>query len=130
MAYLQQGIDIHESINNRRISLDVLMAIPMVDMYAKFGSIDKAHDLFDRMPPKTMFSWTGMIRGYAQNEFVGKALETFKEMPLPWSSQIPQPSPTYLLPRLKWGVFEQSMDINQSTVEGGLLSDIIVRNTL
>ncbi|XP_057813980.1 pentatricopeptide repeat-containing protein At2g35030, mitochondrial-like [Cryptomeria japonica] len=51
----------------------------LVDVYAKCGSVDKVCGLFDRMPQRNVFSWSAMIGGYAQNGFVGKAVETFKE---------------------------------------------------
>ncbi|XP_057873045.2 pentatricopeptide repeat-containing protein At3g24000, mitochondrial-like [Cryptomeria japonica] len=130
MGDLQQGIEIHKSINNWRISSDVVVATALVDMYAKCGSIHKARDLFDEISQKNVFSWTAMIGGYAQNGFVGKALKTFKEMQL---AGVKPNSTTFasILPACaKMGALEQGMDIHQSIMEAGLLSDIIVGNAL
>ncbi|KAH9310342.1 hypothetical protein KI387_025377, partial [Taxus chinensis] len=50
-------------------------------MYAKCGSIDKAFELFDKMPQRNVGSWNAMIVGYAQYEFVENARELFDRMP-------------------------------------------------
>ncbi|XP_057873039.2 pentatricopeptide repeat-containing protein At3g12770 [Cryptomeria japonica] len=127
---LEQGIDIHKSIEDRGVLSDVVVASALVDMYAKCGSIDKARELFDRMPERNVFSWTAMIAGYVQNGYVEKALETFKQMQ---SAGVKPNSTTFvsILPACaKMGALEQGMNLHQSIMEGGLLSDIIVRNAL
>ncbi|XP_057850517.2 pentatricopeptide repeat-containing protein At3g24000, mitochondrial-like [Cryptomeria japonica] len=130
MGALEQGMDIHQSIMNRGILLDVVLATALVDMYAKCGSIDKALELFDKMPERNEVSWNAMIAGYAQNGFVEKAIETFKQMQL---AGVKPNSTTFasILPACaKMGALEQGMDIHQSIMEGGYLSDIIVGNAL
>ncbi|KAH9291404.1 hypothetical protein KI387_043405, partial [Taxus chinensis] len=57
-------------------------ASALLDMYAKCGSIHKACKLFDKMPQKNVVSWNTMIGGYAQNGFVEKVVEAFKQMHL------------------------------------------------
>lgn len=61
---------------------DVVVATALVDMYTKFGSIDKAHKVFDKMPQIDVVLWTAMLAGYAQNGLVEKALEICKKMKL------------------------------------------------
>ncbi|KAH9289092.1 hypothetical protein KI387_033209, partial [Taxus chinensis] len=53
----------------------------LVDMYAKCGSIDKARELFDKMPQRNVGSWNALIAGYAQYEFVENARKLFDRMP-------------------------------------------------
>ncbi|KAH9302409.1 hypothetical protein KI387_013992, partial [Taxus chinensis] len=48
--------------------------------YAQNGFVEKACELFDRMPQRNVVSWNAMIVGYAHNGFVQKALETFKQL--------------------------------------------------
>ncbi|XP_059069475.1 pentatricopeptide repeat-containing protein At3g24000, mitochondrial-like [Cryptomeria japonica] len=130
MGALDQGIDIHQSIKDREILVDVVVATAFVDMYAKCGRIDKACELFDKMPHRNVVSWNAMIAGYAQNGFVEKALETFKQMQL---AGLKPDSTTFasILPACaKMGALEQGMNIHQSIMEGGFLSDIIVGNAL
>ncbi|XP_057841718.2 pentatricopeptide repeat-containing protein At1g11290, chloroplastic-like [Cryptomeria japonica] len=127
---LEQGMDIHQSINDGGILSNVVVVSALVDMYAKCGSIDKARELFDGIPRRDLVSWNALIAGYAQNGFVGKALETFKQMQL---AGVKPNSTTFtsILPACaKMGALEQGIDIHQSIVEGGFLSDIIVGNGL
>ncbi|XP_057871944.2 pentatricopeptide repeat-containing protein At1g15510, chloroplastic isoform X2 [Cryptomeria japonica] len=125
MGALEQGMAIHQSITEGGFLSDVVVVSALVDMYAKCGSIDKARELFDRMPQRTVVSWTAMIVGYTQNGLVGKALETFKQMKL---EAIKPNSTTFasILPVCaKMGALELGMDIHQSITEGGLLSDVV-----
>ena len=46
---LEQGMAIHKSIIANGLLSDVVVVNALVDMYAKCGSIKKAHKLFGRM---------------------------------------------------------------------------------
>ncbi|XP_057858095.2 pentatricopeptide repeat-containing protein At5g27110-like isoform X1 [Cryptomeria japonica] len=130
MGALEQGMEIHQSVTDRGILSDGIVATALVDMYAKCGIIDKARELFDRMSQRDVISWNAMIAGYAQNGLVEKALETFKQMQL---AAIKPNSATFasILPACaKMGALEQGMYIHQSIMEGGYLLDIIVGNAL
>lgn len=61
---------------------DFVVATTLVDMYPKCGSIEKACELFDKMPERNLFSWNAMIVGYSKSGFVEKASETFRQMHL------------------------------------------------
>jgi pentatricopeptide repeat protein len=61
---------------------DVVVEIALVDMHLRCGRIDKAHELFDKMPQRNVVIWNAMIAGYTQNGFVSKTLENFKQMQL------------------------------------------------
>ncbi|XP_057837801.1 pentatricopeptide repeat-containing protein At4g02750-like isoform X2 [Cryptomeria japonica] len=80
MGALEQGMDIHQSITVGGFLSDTMVGNALVDMYAKCGSIDKARELFDRMPQRNVISWNAMISGYAQNGFCKDALKTFESM--------------------------------------------------
>ncbi|KAH9288069.1 hypothetical protein KI387_032186, partial [Taxus chinensis] len=82
MGALEQGMNIHESIMEKGFLSDVIIVNALVDMYAKCGRIQKASELFHKMPQRDIISWNAMVAGYVQNGFVEKALETFKQMQL------------------------------------------------
>jgi pentatricopeptide repeat protein len=39
----------------------------MIAGYAQNGEIERARELFDRMPKRNIVSWNAMISGYAQS---------------------------------------------------------------
>ncbi|XP_057841650.2 pentatricopeptide repeat-containing protein At2g22070 [Cryptomeria japonica] len=78
MGALEQGMDIHRSIIENGLLSDVVVGNTLVDMYAKCGSIQKAHELFHKIPQRNVISWNTMIAGYAQNGFCKDALRIFE----------------------------------------------------
>ncbi|XP_057873036.2 pentatricopeptide repeat-containing protein At3g24000, mitochondrial-like [Cryptomeria japonica] len=130
MGVLEQGMEIHESIKDKEILLDVVVSTALVDMYAKCGRTDKALVLFDNMPQRNVVTWTAMIAGYAQNGFAEKALETFKQMQLAGVKPNATTFASILPACAKMGALEQGMDIHQNIIERGFSSDIIVGNAL
>ncbi|MCL7047768.1 hypothetical protein MKW94_026665 [Papaver nudicaule] len=54
--------------------------ITLVNMYAKCACIDLARDVFDRLPERTVVSWTAMIYAFAVNGHGNDALEMFSRM--------------------------------------------------
>ncbi|XP_057820359.2 pentatricopeptide repeat-containing protein At4g02750-like isoform X2 [Cryptomeria japonica] len=81
MGALEQGMEIHQKIIESGYMEDVVVATALIDMYAKCGAIQKACNLFERMPQRNTVSWNAIIVGLAQNGFLYEALNLFKEMP-------------------------------------------------
>lgn len=129
MKDLEQGMDIHRQLSDSGILTDVA-ATALVDMYAKCGSVGKARELFDKLPMKDVFSWTAMIAGYAQNGFIEKALETFKQMGLAGVKPNSTTFATVLPACAKMGALKQGIDMHQRIMERSFLSDIKVANAL
>eukprot|EP01018_Ginkgo_biloba_P001238 Gb_28665 [translate_table: standard] len=80
LAALEQGIEIHEEIIRSQLHCDVFVGNALVDMYAKCGCIEYAHNLFDKMPHRDVVSWNAMIAGYAMHGCGKEALEVFEQM--------------------------------------------------
>ncbi|XP_057832181.2 pentatricopeptide repeat-containing protein At5g27110-like [Cryptomeria japonica] len=130
MGALEQGMNIHQSIMEGGFLSDVMIGNALVDMYAKCGSIDKARELFGRMPQRDCISWNALIAGYVQNGYLEKALETFKQMQL---TGVKPDSTTFasILPACaKMGALEQGIDIHQGINDRGILSDVVVATAL
>eukprot|EP01018_Ginkgo_biloba_P011199 Gb_27469 [translate_table: standard] len=89
---LELGIEIHEEIIRSGFQHEVCVANALVDMYTKCGSIEKARELFDKMPKQDVVLWTEMVAGYAQNGHVDEALKFFQKMPernvVSWTAMI------------------------------------------
>eukprot|EP00253_Pinus_taeda_P006172 PITA_06172 len=80
LAALDQGKEIHQAIIKRGLHSNVFVPNGLIDMYAKCGSIGKAHDLFDSLTQRNVVSWTTMIAGYAMHSYGKEALKLFEEM--------------------------------------------------
>ncbi|XP_073012205.1 pentatricopeptide repeat-containing protein At1g50270-like [Typha latifolia] len=48
------GREIHLSLNENKIQLDIILSIALVDMYAKCGCLEIASSLFDRIEKKNL----------------------------------------------------------------------------
>ncbi|XP_057870934.2 pentatricopeptide repeat-containing protein At2g13600 [Cryptomeria japonica] len=81
MRSLEQGVEIHQRVIERGFLSDVVVINSLIDMYVKSGSIQKARELFDKMPKRDPVSWTVIIAGCVRYGFLDDALKIFKEMP-------------------------------------------------
>ncbi|KAJ8644847.1 hypothetical protein MRB53_006595 [Persea americana] len=77
-------IRIGKSVHNYAIKLnyssDVFVAVSMIDMYSRFGSVDRARRIFNRMGKRDLVAWNSMISGYAQNSYSEEAIELFYQL--------------------------------------------------
>ncbi|KAJ7524559.1 hypothetical protein O6H91_17G011300 [Diphasiastrum complanatum] len=80
LAVLEQGKRLHSDITKRGFQSDVIVGNTLVDMYAKCGCTEYAHELLNNMSERNVFSWTAMIAGYAQNGLGKDALALFEQM--------------------------------------------------
>ncbi|XP_059067750.1 pentatricopeptide repeat-containing protein At1g14470 [Cryptomeria japonica] len=106
------------------------VATALVDMYAKCGSIGKARELFDKMPQKNVVSWTALITGYAHIGLVEKSVETFKQMQLAGVKPDSATFASVFSAFAKMGALKQGIDIHQSIKDRGILSNVIVASAL
>ncbi|KAI5068715.1 hypothetical protein GOP47_0017060 [Adiantum capillus-veneris] len=76
----EQGKLIHELIVRDAFESDILVGTTLVDMYSKFGSLDEASNVFNRLANPNVVSWTALIVGYAQQGKISDALKCMKEL--------------------------------------------------
>lgn len=79
---LKEGNLVHREIVERRLENDVFIATALVDMYCKFGDLERAREVFDKMPSKDVVAWNAMISGLSLSAEPNEALELFKYMQL------------------------------------------------
>ncbi|XP_074291292.1 pentatricopeptide repeat-containing protein At5g56310-like [Silene latifolia] len=80
LGALELGQWIHGFIHQRNMRMTVPLCNALVDMYVKSGNIQKALQVFESMPCKTVVSWTTMIVGLAFHGLGREALEIFSRM--------------------------------------------------
>ncbi|XP_057981612.1 pentatricopeptide repeat-containing protein At2g44880-like [Malania oleifera] len=76
-----EGQEIHDHVVKMGFCFDMFVSTALVGMYAKFGKMMYARDLFDEMTERSLVSWTALIVGYARSGDMGNAGMLFDQMP-------------------------------------------------
>ncbi|KAF8392636.1 hypothetical protein HHK36_022985 [Tetracentron sinense] len=128
----RNGRSIHGFIMSRGwLMEDIFIGNAIVDMYAKLGSIDSAHKVFEGMPVKDVISWNTLITGYAQNGLASEALEIYCLMGQCKGITPDQGTLVSILPAYSHvGALQQGMKIHGRALKTGLHMDIFVGTCL
>ncbi|CAH9130194.1 unnamed protein product [Cuscuta epithymum] len=59
---------------------NVVIGSALIDMYSKCGSVENAHEVFEKMKMKNVFSYSSMILGFAMHGHASHALDLFESM--------------------------------------------------
>jgi pentatricopeptide repeat protein len=62
------------------LSKDIMLGNALIDMYTRFGLMQRAQEVFEKMTVKNVVTWTSLIGGYARLELATLAIECFREM--------------------------------------------------
>lgn len=74
------GTALHESIKTNHHEWNLYVHNALISMYGKFGKMDVARQLFDKMPERDAVSWNTMISCYASKGMWGEAFHLFEKM--------------------------------------------------
>ncbi|KAI5058862.1 hypothetical protein GOP47_0027032 [Adiantum capillus-veneris] len=78
---IEKGHDIHAEMERiGALSENAFVGSAVVDMYCKFGMVNVAHEVFDRVPTRDVVLWTALIAGYSENGYSEYALDCFEHM--------------------------------------------------
>ncbi|KAJ4966506.1 hypothetical protein NE237_018355 [Protea cynaroides] len=80
LGLIQIGKALHCFLLRCRLDVNVFVETSLIYMYSRFGCINAAQRLFDRMPNKNVVSWNALISGYSHNDLGEEALFLFKMM--------------------------------------------------
>ncbi|CAL9163203.1 unnamed protein product, partial [Musa hybrid cultivar] len=80
LGALELGKWIHAFCNKRKLLEKTFICNALMEMYAKCGSIDQAHQLFEDMRDRDVISWSTMIGGLATHGRALDAIKLFVEM--------------------------------------------------
>eukprot|EP01018_Ginkgo_biloba_P030428 Gb_08964 [translate_table: standard] len=130
LAALQQGKNIHDDIIRSGFELDVFVGSALIDMYAKCGTIDVSHVVFDKMSQRDVVLWTSLIAGYAQNGLANEALKLFRQMQL--ADVKPNPvTIASILPLCSYpAALQQGKEIHDYIIRNGFESNVFVGSAL
>lgn len=82
LGFLDMGIKLHELAKRTGLVSYIIVANALIDLYSKCKCIDKALEVFLRIPRKDVISWTSIIIGLRINNRSLEALAFFRQMKL------------------------------------------------
>ncbi|XP_024536785.1 pentatricopeptide repeat-containing protein At2g33680-like isoform X1 [Selaginella moellendorffii] len=74
---LERGCALHSRVVSCRCETDMAVAITLVDMYSRCGSVEDARRVFDRMVYREVALWNSLMLCYVDNGEAQLALEAF-----------------------------------------------------
>ncbi|GFS32046.1 pentatricopeptide repeat (PPR) superfamily protein [Actinidia rufa] len=77
---LEKGKEIHNCAIEQSIESNILVATPLMTMYAKCGELEKARELFTGLQGRDVVAWSAAIAVFAQSGYPGEALALFRDM--------------------------------------------------
>lgn len=80
LGALEVGKWVHLYAEKNGIEIDDVLGSALIDMYSKCGSIEKAIQVFGRIPRKNVITWSAMIGGLALHGRAIEALDCFQRM--------------------------------------------------
>ncbi|OVA16868.1 Pentatricopeptide repeat [Macleaya cordata] len=76
----EKGKEIHDYSVRAGIDSDILVATPLMTMYAKCGELEKAKQTFEGIPRKDIVAWSAIIAAFVQTGHPKEALSLFRDM--------------------------------------------------
>lgn len=77
---LKKGKEVHEQIIRSGVASDLIMESTLIDMYAKCGRVEDAHQLLANMSERDVVSYTAVVGGYVQHGQFREALNVYYNM--------------------------------------------------
>ncbi|XP_062148840.1 pentatricopeptide repeat-containing protein At5g48910-like [Alnus glutinosa] len=80
LGALELGKWVHLYVEKNGIEIDDVLGSALVDMYSKCGSVEKALQVFERLPKKNTITWSAIIGGLAMHGQANDAIDYFARM--------------------------------------------------
>ncbi|CAM9001700.1 unnamed protein product [Rhodiola kirilowii] len=80
LGSLEHAKQAHAGLVRHGFGLDVVASTTLVDFYSKWGRVEDARHVFDRMHKKNVISWNALIAGYGNHGRGSEAVEVFNKM--------------------------------------------------
>jgi pentatricopeptide repeat protein len=130
LSALQEGKEIHNHLIRLGFESDVFVGTALINMYAKCGSIEDAHQVLDKMPTRDVVSWSAMIAGYVHNGHWDEALPLFHQMQQAGMDPNSVTMISVLQACAHLGDLQQGKLIHDYIIQRGFKSDICMENSL
>ncbi|KAL2457265.1 Pentatricopeptide repeat-containing protein [Forsythia ovata] len=80
LASIAHAKQAHAGLVRHGFGLDIVANTALVDFYCKWGRVEDARHVFEKMPKKNVLSWNALISGYGNHGRGIKAVELFERM--------------------------------------------------
>ncbi|KAG9454258.1 hypothetical protein H6P81_007162 [Aristolochia fimbriata] len=80
LASLEHAKQAHAGLVRHGFGNDIVANTALVDFYSKWGRVEDARRVFDKMPRKNVISWNALIAGYGNHGQGEEAVKMFKSM--------------------------------------------------
>jgi pentatricopeptide repeat protein len=80
LGLLEHAKQAHAGLIQRGLPLDIVGNTALVDLYCKWGRMEDARNVFERMPKRNLISWNALIAGYSYHGMGDKAIEMFERL--------------------------------------------------
>eukprot|EP00250_Pteridium_aquilinum_P006391 c16330_g1_i3 orf=1017-3035(-) len=77
---LDEGRRLHACLMQYDFESEIVVVNALVNFYGKCGSLVDSERLFDKLPKRSLFSWTSIIAANGQHGWGGKSLLLFEQM--------------------------------------------------
>ena len=65
----EAGKEIHAKVSRQGLlQKNIVLGTALVNMYAKCGLLEEAHELFRELPERDVVTWSSLIGGYSEKE--------------------------------------------------------------
>lgn len=130
IAALDKGKVIHSHITEKGLESNIFIGNTLLDMYAKSGSLEDAHNVFSQLGDRDIVTWSAMIAGCAQHEQGHQALRVFQQM----QQEGIKPNRVTFISVLKGcsnvAALDQGKLIHAHIIKSSFESDLLVGSTL
>lgn len=126
----EMGQQIHIMISKSGYEASLFVGNALVHMYAKCGSLEEAHSVFNQMGTRDLVSWNTLIAGYAD---LGPGLEALKCLEHMKMEGVGPDSVSFigtLKACCSIGIVEGTHKIHGNIVQTGFENDLVVGSTL
>ncbi|KAJ7551491.1 hypothetical protein O6H91_06G017400 [Diphasiastrum complanatum] len=130
ISALEQGKQIYSDIIKSSFESDVIVRTALVDMYAKCGCIEDAHEVFRKLSERDVVSWNAMIAGYAKLGLGKEVLALYEQMK---QEDVQPDSVTYvtlLNACASIAALEQGKQVHSHIIKSGFEPDVIMASAL
>ncbi|KAL6542922.1 hypothetical protein OROHE_010442 [Orobanche hederae] len=121
------GLSFHQQITVNGFSSDPYVSSSLINLYAKFGDVKNARNVFDMMPHRNIVPWTAIIWCYSHAGDMKNAFSMYNAM----QHEVIVPSPVTILNMLTGVSVRGHIEVlHACVVKGGFLSEVILMNCL